>query len=120
MNALARLLIALNIALVSAHGISATIADPMPLPKQLRIEGSLPRKKVWDRLNKKQKKFAYHLMLAGLEGKKLLAHQIHRHSQRIRTFIFDSVSKKQLDKTRKLLGEEGFQEYLVYCAKFLD
>jgi len=120
MNALARLLIALNIALVSAHGISATIADPMPLPKQLRIEGSLPRKKVWDRLNKKQKKFAYHLMLAGLEGKKLLAHQIHRHSQRIRTFIFDSVSKKQLDKTRKILGEEGFQEYLVYCAKFLD
>lgn len=120
MNALARLLIALNIALVSAHGISATIADPMPLPKQLRIEGSLPRKKVWDRLNKKQKKFAYHLMLAGLEGKKLLAHQIHRHSQRIRTFIFDSVSKKQLDKTQKILGEEGFQEYLVYCAKFLD
>ncbi|MBM4302975.1 MAG: hypothetical protein FJ112_01460 [Deltaproteobacteria bacterium] len=120
MNALARLLIALNIALVSVHGISATIADPMPLPKQLRIEGSLPRKKVWDRLNKKQKKFAYHLMLAGLEGKKLLAHQIHRHSQRIRTFIFDSVSKKQLDKTRKILGEEGFQEYLVYCAKFLD
>lgn len=120
MNALARLLIALNIALVSAHGISATIADPMPLPKQLRIEGSLPRKKVWDRLNKKQKKFAYHLMLAGLEGKKLLAHQIHRHSQRIRTFIFDSVSKKQLDKTQKILGEEGFQEYLVYCAKFLN
>lgn len=120
MNALGRLLIALNIAIVSSHGISATIADPMPLPKQLRIEGSLPRKKVWDRLNKKQKKFAYHLMLAGLEGKKLLAHQIHRHSQRIRTFIFDSVSKKQLDKTRKILGEEGFQEYLVYCAKFLD
>lgn len=120
MNRTTRLLVILNLAFFSVLGMSTDSVDSMPLPKQLRIESSIPRKKVWDRLTKKQKRFAYHLMLAGLEGKKLLAHQIHRHSNLIRTFIFDSVSKKQIDKTRKLLGEDGFQEYLIYCAKFLD
>jgi hypothetical protein len=59
-------------------------------------------------------------MLAGLEGKKLLAHQIHRHSNSIRSFIFDSVSAKNIQSTKKLLGDEGFQEFLTYSAKFLD
>jgi dipeptidyl-peptidase-3 len=94
--------------------------SPMPIPKHLRIEGATPREKVWNRLTQKQKQFAYHLLLAGLEGKKLLAHQIHRHSNAIRTFIFDSVSQKQIKTTQQTLGEEGFLEFLTYSAKFLD
>lgn len=104
----------------STLSVASNMVEPMPLPKQLRIESSIPRSKVWSRLTKKQKKFAYHLMLAGLEGKKLLAHQIHRHSNLIRSFIFDSVSTKQINSTRKILGEEGFHEFLIYSAKFLD
>lgn len=106
--------------LFSAVGTPSDNLEPMPLPKQLRIESSVPRGKVWQRLTNKQKKFAYHLMLAGLEGKKLLAHQIHRHSNLIRNFIFDSVAKNHIDKTKKILGDESFQEYLTYSAKLLD
>lgn len=120
MNSKLQLLVISTLGFFISFGASANSVEPMPLPKQLRIESSLPREKVWGRLTKKQKQFAYHLMLSGLEGKKLLAHQIHRHSNLIRDFIFESVSKKQFEKTKTLLGEEGFQEYLTYCAKFLD
>ena len=113
-------LFALTFVFVSNSGSCSENISPMPLPKLLRVESASPRKKVWSRLTNKQKQFAYHLMLAGLEGKKLLAHQIHRHSNKIRSFIFDSVSTKSIATTKKILGEEGFQEYLTYAAKFLD
>lgn len=113
-------LFALTFVFITNSASSDDNVSPMPLPKQLRIESALPRKKVWARLKTKQKQFAYHLMLAGLEGKKLLAHQIHRHSNKIRTFIFDSVSAKNISATKKTLGDEGLQEYLTYAAKFLD
>lgn len=115
-----RLIIPLIAIIFSVEGRPANLVEPMPIPKQLRIESAVPRNKVWKRLTSKQKKFAYHLMLAGLEGKKLLAHQIHRHSNKIREFIFDCFSNKQIEKTRKLLGKESFQELLIYSAKFLD
>ncbi len=114
------LLVMVAIGTNSTPGLGAKAIEPMPIPKQLRIESALPREKVWSRLTKKQKQFAYHLMLAGLEGKKLLANQIHRHSNTVRSFIFESVSKKQVESTQKILGKEGFQEYLIYAAKFLD
>ncbi len=120
MNIKLLLLVTLALGFISKFGIAVDSISPMPLPKQLRIESSLPREKVWRRLTLKQKKFAYHLMKAGVEGKKLLAHQIHRHSNLIRSFIFDSVTPKQMIETKKVLGEEGFQEYLTYAAKFLD
>lgn len=120
MNTRIGALLTLALGIFISVGASASSADPMPLPKQLRIESSVPREKVWNRLTKRQKQFAYHLLLAGLEGKQLLAHQIHRHSNLIRDFIFESVSKKHFDTTKKLLGDEGFQEYLTYSAKFLD
>lgn len=113
-------LLTLTLVFFSKTATCSEDISTMPLPKKLRIESALPRKKVWDRLTKKQKQFAYHLMLAGLEGKKLLAHQIHRHSNSIRSFIFDSVSAKNIQSTKKLLGDEGLQEFLTYSAKFLD
>ncbi len=84
MNIKLLLLVTLALGFISKYGIAVDSISPMPLPKQLRIESSLPREKVWRRLTLKQKKFAYHLMKAGVEGKKLLAHQIHRQYNLIR------------------------------------
>lgn len=93
---------------------------PLPVPKTVRIEAASRRMEVWNKLNEDQKKLAYHLLESARLGKELLFHQNHRHARTIKALILSSLSSSELEKTKKLLGKSAFQEYLVYCAKFLD
>lgn len=92
----------------------------MPLPKWLRIQSAEPRGKVWEKLNDKEKAFAYHLMEAARHGKTLLYYQIHRHALAMREALGSALSAKHLPATKKALGKEGFDEFLIYAAKFTD
>ncbi len=93
---------------------------PLPLPKKIRVESTVPRQKVWNTLTERQKLFAYHLIQAGREGKTLLAMQIHRHGLALQGILLASLSEANIKETKKLLGKEGFEEYLMYAAKFMD
>lgn len=93
---------------------------PLPLPKKIRVESTTPRKKVWDSLTPRQKQFAFHLIQAGREGRDLLRHQIHRHGLLMKDVLLSSLSEENIKATKKLLGKEGFEEYLMYAAKFMD
>lgn len=93
---------------------------PMPLPKEIRIEGAAARMRLWEKLPEKQKKLAYHLMEAAKVGRSILVNQLHRHGLSIKAVLEDSLSKKHIEATKKLLGKAGFEEYLLYAAKFMD
>jgi len=75
---------------------------------------------VWSKLNENQKRLAFHLLEAGRLGKELLFHQNHRMGRTVKDLILNSLSKDEVEKTKKLLGPKAFEEYLVYSAKFLD
>ncbi len=99
-----------------------TYADvtPMPLPRTLRVESAGPRGKVWDRLSGNEKKLAYHLIQAAQSGRVLLFAQGHRHGLALKTVLETAVSSEHMAKTKQILGDEAFQEFLIYSAKFLD
>ncbi len=100
--------------------LSAGTAEPMPLPKWLRIQNAGPREKVWALLNEKEKAFAFYLIEAARHGKTLLYFQTHRHSLAMREALTAAFSKKNIAATKKLLGPAGFDEMLIYTAKFTD
>lgn len=93
---------------------------PIPLPKEIRIEGALSRQHLWEKLPERQKKLAFHLLEAGRLGRRLLVHQLHRHGLSIKHLIEESLSKNHIEGTKKILGKEGFEEFLLYSAKFMD
>jgi dipeptidyl-peptidase III len=93
---------------------------PIPLPKQIRVQSSLPRGKVWEKLTPNQKKLAYHLSQAGIAGRPLLIHQIHRHGLPILKMLTTSLTGIAIQTTRETLGPEAMDEYLLYTAKFHD
>jgi len=93
---------------------------PLPVPKTVRIEAASRRMEVWNKLAEKQKRLAFHLLEAGRLGKELLFHQNHRMGRTIKDLILNSLSKDEVEKTKKILGPKAFEEYLVYSAKFLD
>lgn len=95
-------------------------ASPMPLPKEIRIESAASRKKLWEKLPERQKKLAFHLLEAGRMGRRLLVHQLHRHGLTVKSLIEESFSKTHIETTKKLLGKEGFEEFLIYAAKCMD
>jgi dipeptidyl-peptidase-3 len=93
---------------------------PLPVPQAVRVQSSAPRGKVWERLSPKEKMLAFHLIQAANAGRDLLFYQTHRHSLKIKHLLEESLSAQHLKKTKALLGDEPFAEYLVYAAKFLD
>lgn len=93
---------------------------PLPVPKSVRVESAERRKEVWNRLNSQEKKLAFHLLEASRLGRGLLFHQNHRHGRTIKQLIETSLSSDEIKKTKALLGNQGFQEFLAYAAKFLD
>ncbi len=92
----------------------------LELPQNVRVESSKPRGVVWERLTARQKKLVYYLYQAGKAGRVFLFYQNHRHAVNLRDAFSDALSKKNLDKTKKLLGKEGFLEFVIYAAKFMD
>jgi dipeptidyl-peptidase-3 len=92
----------------------------MPLPKSVRVQSSLPRGKVWDRLSPREKSLAYHLVQAANAGRDLLFYQSHRHALAIKHLLEEALSSDHLADTKQLLGDGPFNEFLVYAAKFFD
>lgn len=95
-------------------------AKPLPLPKSIRVQSAAPRGVVWAKLSPKEKMLAYHLIQAANAGRELLFQRTHRHSLTIKSLLEESLSQERIEKTKGQLGEKGFQEFLVYAAKFLD
>jgi hypothetical protein len=93
---------------------------PLPLPKTIRVQSAAPRAEVWAKLSSKEKMLAYHLIEAADAGRELLFQRTHRHSLSIKGLLEESLSQEQIQKTKSLLGENAFQEFVVYGAKFLD
>ena len=93
---------------------------PLPVPKTVRIESADRRNEVWNRLSTEEKKLAFHLLEAARLGRGLLFHQNHRHGRTVKQFIETALSSSEIKSTKDLLGKSGFQEFLVYSAKFLD
>jgi len=93
---------------------------PLPLPSSIRVQSAGPRSQVWDKLSPKEKQLAYHLIQAADAGRTLLFQRTHRHSLAIQRLLEDAFSKEHFQATKTLLGEKGFDELLLYAAKFLD
>jgi dipeptidyl-peptidase-3 len=93
---------------------------PLPLPKTIRVQSAAPRGEVWAKLSPQEKKLAYHLIQAANAGRELLFQRTHRHSLTIKNVLVEALSPGQIQKTKSQLGENAFQEFVVYAAKFLD
>jgi dipeptidyl-peptidase-3 len=93
---------------------------PLPLPKDIRVQSARPRGEVWAKLSPKEKMLAYHLIQAADTGRELLFQRTHRHALTIKGLLEEALSKERIQKTKSQLGEKGFQELVVYAAKFLD
>ena len=93
---------------------------PLPVPKNIRIESASRRKAVWEKLSEKEKKFTFYLLEAARTGKDLLFYQNHRHGLLIKDFLEKTLAKKEIEKTKSLLGRSGFEEFVAYAAKFMD
>ena len=93
---------------------------PLPLPKTIRVQSAAPRGQVWARLSPKEKLLGYHLIQAANAGRELLFQRTHRHSLSVKSLLEDALSREKIQKTKSQLGEEAFQEFVVYAAKFLD
>ena len=59
-------------------------------------------------------------MKAGQAGRLLLFHQNHRHALGVRQFFLKAFDKKNIQKTKRFLGDKAFDELLLYAGKFLD
>src|SRR5580693_4941736 len=92
----------------------------LPLPKTIRVQSAAPRGEVWAKLSPKEKMLAYHLIQAADAGRELLFQRTHRHSLTIKSLLEEALSREQIEKTKNDLGEQAFQEFVVYAAKFLD
>lgn len=115
--------LALVVLLISSFSIWAAggeAVSAIPLPKNVRVQSSGPRARVWERLSPQQKKLAYHLVQASLAGRDLLFYQTHRHSLRIKQMLEEALSAEHQQDTRSLLGDGPYAELLVYAAKFFD
>jgi len=99
---------------------AAEAPKAIPVPKEVRVEASAPRAQIWERLSPKQKQMAYHLIQASNAGRLLLFNQSHRHSLEMRVIFQKAFAAKNAAATKKMLGEEGYKEMLLYAAKFLD
>ena len=93
---------------------------PLPLPKSIRVQSAAPRGEVWAKLSPKEKLLAFHLIQSANAGRELLFQRTHRHSLTIKTLLEEALSQEQIRKTKSQLGEKAFEEFVVYCAKFLD
>jgi dipeptidyl-peptidase-3 len=93
---------------------------PLPVPANVVVLPSEPRKVVWSTLNAKEKKLATHLLNAANAGQTILYYSGHRHGLLIKQMIEHSLSESNIKHTKTLLGENGFKEYLNYSAKFFD
>jgi dipeptidyl-peptidase-3 len=93
---------------------------PLPLPKTIRVQTAAPRGVVWATLTPNEKLLAYHLIEAANAGRELLFQRTHRHSLTIKSLLEEALSQEQIQKTKSLLGDQAFQELVVYGAKFLD
>src|SRR5271167_2050791 len=90
-------------------------ARPLPLPKTIRVQSAAPRGEVWARLSPKEKMLAYHLIHAANAGRELLFQRTHRHSLTIKSLLEEALSQERIQKTKSQLGENAFQEFLVYA-----
>ena len=93
---------------------------PLTLPTNIRVQSAAPRGQVWTKLSPREKALAYHLIQAASAGRVLLFHRTHRHSLAIKGLLEESLSKERIQETKRSLGEQAFQEFIVYAAKFLD
>ena len=115
------MLLLAGILVPAARGVSQEEPiTPLPLPKSIRVESAGPRGQVWAKLSPKEKQLAYHLIQAANAGRTLLFQRTHRHSLAIQRLLEDAFSKEHFQATKTLLGEKGFDELLLYAAKFLD
>ncbi len=95
--------------------------NALPIPKSIRVASSAPLGEIWDGLTKKQQKLATHLIKASEYGRTLVCYQNHRHGLALKAVIEGALgNRKNQARTKALLGEEGFQEFLGYGAKFED
>ncbi len=101
------------------HGQAGDL-KPLPLPKTIRVQSAAPRGEVWAKLSPREKLLAYHLIQAANAGRELLFERTHRHSLTIKGLLEEALSQEQIQKTKNQLGENAFQEFLVYAARFLD
>ncbi len=106
--------------LATLSSFADEVPKPIPLPRDVRIEAAAPRSKVWKRLTGQQKHLAYHLIEAGKIGRTLLLLQTHRHGLNLKKVLIAAFSSGGRAFTKKILGKEGFQELLIYAARFLD
>lgn len=112
-------------ALLAASGLclaaqSENEIKAIPLPKNVRVQTSTPRGKVWERLSPKEKVLAYHLVQAATAGRDLLFYQTHRHSLAVKHLLENALSSEHVQETKTLLGDGPYNELLVYAAKFFD
>ncbi|MCC7460013.1 MAG: hypothetical protein IT286_01805 [Proteobacteria bacterium] len=108
------------LSLLLSSNVFAADYKPLPVPENVVVLPSEPRKVVWSTLNSKEKKLATHLLSAASAGKTILYYSGHRHGLLVKQMIETSLSKNNIESTKKLLGEKGFKEYLNYSAKFFD
>jgi dipeptidyl-peptidase-3 len=92
----------------------------IPVPKNVRVQSSAPRGKVWERLTPKQKTLAYHLVQAADAGRDLLFYQTHRHSLALKQMLENALAADHIKETKSLLGDGPYAELLFYAAKFFD
>lgn len=114
-------IIGLFIALLTtfiAH--AAGDAKPNPVPASVRVISSEPRKVVWAGLTKNEQKLATHLLNASLAARDIIYNQNHRHALLIKCMLESALSARNLQKTKAYLGDEAFNEFVNYSAKFED
>lgn len=92
---------------------------PLPVPDNVRVTSSEPRQLVWSGLTAKEQLLATHLLRAATAGRPIIYLQNHRHGLLVKRMIENSLSAKNLPKTKALLGA-SFLEYINYAAKFTD
>ena len=120
--AIGSMLLALSFVLGCVSNVFGQRVDvkPLPLPKSIRVQSAAPRGEVWAKLSPKERMLAFHLIQAAKAGRDLLFQRTHRHSLAIKSLLEEALSQEQIGKTKSQLGERAFEEFVVYCAKFLD
>ena len=114
-------LIGLSMATVLASaGIAESKYKPLSVPDNVRVLGSKPREIVWASLSEKEKNLAVHLLAAARAGIPIIYYQNHRHGLLVKKMIETSLNRRNFSKTKALLGDKAFLEFLNYSAKFED
>lgn len=92
---------------------------PLPVPENVRVTSSEPRQLVWSGLTAKEQFLATHLLRAAIAGRPIIYLQNHRHGLLIKRMLENSLSARNLPRTKAFLGA-SFLEYMNYAAKFTD